>query len=133
MEIYESLCKSMKMYKNLWKSIEIYENLWKSMKINRKSMQIHENIWNSVKSMTYMGCICFEQRRWVMFYVLNIYTPHISALQRGINCLNRENGNWCFQGNMDFDQQITYQSHYFYENLKWSHGHYGHFAPSGFP
>ena len=80
-----------------------------------------------------MRCICFEQRRWVIFYVLNIYTPHISALQREINCLNRENGNLCSQGNFDFDLQITYQSHYFYENLKWSHGHSGHFALDDFP
>ena len=29
---------------------------------------------------------------------------------------------------MDFDLQNTGQSHYFDENLKWSHGHYGHFA-----
>ena len=33
---------------------------------------------------------------------------------------------------MDFDLQITYQSHYFDENLKWSHGHYEHFALDGF-
>ena len=32
---------------------------------------------------------------------------------------------------MDFDQQLTYQIYYFDENLKWSHGHYGHFAPAG--
>ena len=32
---------------------------------------------------------------------------------------------------MDFDLQITYQSHSFDENMKWSHGHYGHFAPAG--
>ena len=29
---------------------------------------------------------------------------------------------------MDFDLQITCQSYIFYENLTWSHGHYGHFA-----
>jgi hypothetical protein len=33
--------------------------------------------------------------------------------------------------NMDVDLQITYQSHNLNENLKWSHGHYGHFAPAG--
>ena len=112
MKIYENLRKSMKIYENLWKSIQMYEYLWKSMEIQR-----------------YM---CSEKTRWVIFYVLNIYTPHISTLQKRINCLNRENGNWCFQGNMDFDLQITYQCHYFYENLKWSHRHYGHFAPAGF-
>ena len=34
---------------------------------------------------------------------------------------------------MDFDLQYACQSHNFYENLKWTHGHYGHFAPAGFP
>ena len=29
---------------------------------------------------------------------------------------------------MDFDLQNTGQSHYFDENVKWSYGHYGHFA-----
>ena len=130
----------MKIYKKLWRYMEIFENLWKSMKINEnrlksidKSMKINEHLWTSTKLTAYMACICIKQKRLVIFYVLNIYTPHISALQREINCLNRENGNWCFQGNMDFDLQITYQSHYFYENLKWSHGHSGHFAPVGFP
>ena len=33
---------------------------------------------------------------------------------------------------MDFDMQNAYQSHDFHENLKWSHGQYAHFAPSGF-
>ena len=32
---------------------------------------------------------------------------------------------------MDFDLRNTAQSHSFDENLKWSHGHYGHFAPAG--
>ena len=32
---------------------------------------------------------------------------------------------------MDFDLQNTGQSHSFDENLKWSHGHCGHFAPGG--
>ena len=118
MKIYET-------YANLGKSMRINENWSKSIK---KSMKNNEKLWKSTKFMTYMGCICFEQRRLVIFHVLNIYTPHISALQREINCLNRENWNLCFQGNMSFDLQITYQSHIFYENLKWSHGHYGHFA-----
>ena len=34
---------------------------------------------------------------------------------------------------MDFDLQNTGQSHSFDENLKWSHGHSGHFALDGFP
>ena len=104
MNIYENLWKSMKIHDNQWRSVKIHENLWKSMKINKnqwksieQSMKINGNLWRSMKFMTYMGCICFKQRRWVIFYVLNIYTPHTSALQRQINCLNRENGNWCFQ------------------------------------
>ena len=36
-----------------------------------------------------------------------------------------------FRENMDSEMQDTGQSHYFDENLKWSHGHYGHFAPAG--
>ena len=99
-------------------------NLW-------KSREIHKNLWKSMKFMAYIGCICFEQRRWVIFYVLNIYTPHISVLQREMICLNIENENWAFRENMDFGLQITYQSHSFDENLKWSNGHYGHFAPAG--
>ena len=106
------------------KIYKIYENLCKSMKI-------YKNLWKSMKFMTCMGYICFKQRKCVIFYVLNIYTPHISALQRKINCFNRENENRGFRGNMDFDLQNTGQSHYFDENLKWSHCHYGHFAPAG--
>ena len=32
---------------------------------------------------------------------------------------------------MESDLKNTGQSHYFDENMKWSHGHYGHFAPAG--
>ena len=56
-----------------------------------------------------MGYVCFEKRTW---------TPHISVFQKEIDCLNKENENRGFQGNMNFDLQITYQSHYFDENLK---------------
>ena len=139
-KICENQWKSMKIYKNLWKSMKIdnesmkiYENLWKSMKINRKTIQINESLWKFMKSITYMGSICFEKRRWVIFHILNTETPHISVFQKGINCSNKENGNQGFRENMDFDLQNTSQSHFFYENLKWSHGHYGHFAPAGFP
>ena len=55
---------------------------------------------------------------WVIFYVLNIYARHISALQREINCLNRENENDVLGENVDFDLQSTCQSHSFDENLK---------------
>ena len=34
---------------------------------------------------------------------------------------------------MGSDLQNTGQSHSFDEHLKWSHGQYEHFAPSGFP
>ena len=46
-----------------------------------------------MKSITYMGSICFEKRKWVIFHILNIQTPHISALPKEINCLNKENAN----------------------------------------
>ena len=32
---------------------------------------------------------------------------------------------------MDSDLQSTGQSYFLDENLQWSHGHYGHFAPGG--
>ena len=51
----------MKTYENLWKSMTIYENIMKSMKIQ--------------------GYMCSEKGRWVIFYILNISTPHISALK----------------------------------------------------
>ena len=73
----------MKIHENLRKSMKIYENLWKSMKIQR-----------------YM---CSEKGRWVIFYILNIRTPHISVLQKEINCLNKETGNPSFCEHMDFD------------------------------
>ena len=49
------------------------------------------------------------------------------------HCLSKENENRGFRENVDFDLQITYQSHYFDENMKWSHGHYEHFALDDFP
>ena len=45
-------------------------------------------------------------------------TPHISVLQREINCLTGESANRGFRENMDFDLQNTGQSHSFDENLK---------------
>ena len=45
-------------------------------------------------------------------------TPHISVLQREINCLNQENGNRGFLEHMDFDLQNACQSHISYKNLK---------------
>ena len=92
--------------------MKIYENLW-------KSMEVYGNLWKSKD-------ICVLKKE-------NDYILHISVLEREIYSLNKENENHDFPENMDSDLQIAYQSHYFYENLKWSHGHYGHFAPAGFP
>ena len=57
---------------------------------SRRSMKIHEihNIY---------GIYLFRKKRWVIFFILNIWTPHISVLQREINCLNREHENHGFQ------------------------------------
>ena len=95
---------------NQLKSMEIYE--------------IHEHV---------SDVFVLKKRRWVIFCILRVSAPHIFVSQREINCLNRENENLGFRENLDCDLQITYQSHYFYENLKWSRGQYAHFAPSGFP
>ena len=96
-------------------------------------MKINRNLCKLMKFIEYMGCICFEQRKLILFYILNIYTPHISVLQREINCLNRENENCGFRGNIGFNLQNTSQSDIFCKNLKCSHGQYAHFAPSDFP
>ena len=34
---------------------------------------------------------------------------------------------------VDFDLYNRCQSHYFHGVMNWSHGHYRHFAPDGFP
>ena len=69
-----------------------------------------------------------------MGYIL--YSKHINASHICPPKRNKlsEQSKWkfyAFRENMDFDLQITYQSHNFDENLKWSHGHYGHFARAG--
>jgi hypothetical protein len=51
----------MKIIWNPWESMKIYANPW-------KLMEIHENIWNPLK---YMGYICFENKRTVLFYILD--------------------------------------------------------------
>ena len=107
----------MKNDENRWTSIE---KLWKSMKIS-KIDEIH-NIYGM-----------YLLRTEKIGYILcskHIHASHICPPKRN-KLSEQRNGNWCFQGNMDFDLQVTYQSHYFYENLKWSHNHYGHFAPAG--
>ena len=81
-------------------------------------MKIYENLCKSMKSIEIYGIYCFEERREVIFYILRIYTPHISVLQRDIICFNIENENRAFRENIDFGVQITYQSHYFDKNLK---------------
>ena len=88
--------------------VNIYENPCKSLKI-------YEILWNPLR---YMGYICFKKIRWIIFYILRTCTPHISVLQREINCLNRENKNRGFRENMNFDLQNIGQSHIFHENLK---------------
>ena len=114
----------MKIYENLWKSMEIYKNLWKSIRIS-------ENQWKSAKIHENPKIYVFWKKK--MGYIL--YSKHINAshsvLQRELNCLNRENENHGFPENMDFDLQNACQSHMFHEHLKWSRGHYGHFAPAG--
>ena len=50
-----------------------------------------------------MGYLCFETKRWVILYIQRKETPDTPVLQRGINCLNRENENRGFRENIDFD------------------------------
>ena len=49
------------------------------------------------------GMYLLRTKKLVISYVLNIYTPRISALRREINLLNRENENQGFKQNHDFD------------------------------
>ena len=65
MKIHENLRKSMKINENLWKSMKIYENLWKPMKI-------YKNLWKSMEIYENPTHMCFEKRRWVIFYILNM-------------------------------------------------------------
>ena len=74
--------KTIEIYINQWKSIKIYENLWKPMKIKRKTMEINENLWKSMKSITYMGSICFDQRRWLILYSKHVNASHICPPKR---------------------------------------------------
>ena len=85
-----------------------------------------------MKSMNIYGIYLFWKKNMVILYVLNKLAPHISVLQKEINYLNKENENRGFRENMDFDLQDACQSHIFHENLKWSYGHYEHFALDGF-
>ena len=129
MKIYENPWTSEKIDENPWKSMKIHENPWTSMKINRKTIKIYGNLW---KSMNMYEIYLFWKTK--MRYILySKKKSHISVLRRETNCLNRENENWCFRERMDFDMHNTCQSDIFYENLKWSHAHYDHFAPDGFP
>ena len=114
---------------------KIYENLWKSMKIygnQTKSTKTYENLWTSIKSINMYGIYSFWKGK--MGYIL--YSKRISAANichpKKVICSNWENGNWCFRENIDFDMQNVCQSNIFDENVKWSHGHYGHFAQVGF-
>ena len=80
--------------------MEMNKKSCKSMKI----FEIHEHVWDISVS---------DKKRWDIFYIPRVWRPHISVLQREINRLNQENGNWCFGENMDSDLQITCQSHFF--------------------
>ena len=62
-----------------------------------------------------------------ILYSKNINASHICPPTRNYLFQQRK-WNWCFRENIDFDLQNTYQSNILYENLKWSHGHYGYFA-----
>ena len=68
-----------------------------------------------------------------IFYILEKKeASHICLLQRNKLFIKR-NCKVSFLEKHEFDLGNTCQSRYLYENMKWSHGHYGHFAPSGFP
>ena len=67
-----------------------------------------------------MGYICFEERRRVAFYILGKWKPHISVLERMINCLNSESEN---QGS--FVKYAAWLANnisksLFYGSMKWS-------------
>ena len=87
-------------------------------------MKIHEHVWDIFVSKKEDGLysIFWKDKR----------LTYLSSKDKK-KCLSWENENQGFRGNIDFDLQNTGQSHYFDENLEWSHGHYGHFAQSGFP
>ena len=124
MEVHGNLCKSIKIYKDLWKSKEICENLWKYTKNYRnleKSMKIYEHVWDIFVSKKKMGYILYSKR---------INASHICPPKRNKLFQQRKHKSR-YSGNMDFDLQNTGQSHSFDEQLKWSHGHSGHFAPAG--
>ena len=72
-------------------------------------MKIHKDVRDIFASEEEDGLYCIFKR---------IYTPHISVLQREINCLNRENENHVFGEHIDFDLQNAVQSHSFDENRK---------------
>ena len=67
---------------------------------------------------THLWDIFVLKREDGLYSIFQKWTPHISVLQREINCLNKENKNQGFWKIVDFDLQITYQSHYFDENMK---------------
>ena len=121
---------------NAWKSTEIHESLLKSMKILGilwKSMKIYNNIWKSMKPMNMYARYVFRKKK--MGYILyskNINASHICPPKRN-KLFKQRKWKSSLRENMDSEVQNTGQSHSFDENLKWSHGHYGHVAPAGFP
>ena len=100
----------------------------------QKSLKINEHLWNLLKSMNIYGMYWLRGKKMgYSLYSNNINASHICPPKKEIDCVNREKENRGFRKNIDFGLQNTSQSHSFDENLKWSHGHYGHFAPRGFP
>ena len=75
-------------------------------------------IYKQISKSMYGMYLFWKKKMGYVLYFKNISASHI-VLQRGINCLNRENDNRGFRENMDFDLQNMGQSHSFDENLKW--------------
>ena len=72
----------------------------------------------SMKSMNICGEYLIRKKKMgYIVYSKNINASHICPPKRN-QLLNEENENRGFRENMDFDLQITFQSHYFEENMK---------------
>ena len=115
--------KTMEINVNLWKSMEIYENLWKSIKIYK----IFESQWNPLH--VWDICVCKKGHGYIL-YSKQINSSRICLPKRN-HLFKQRKWKSRFSGKHWLWHQNTGQSHYFYENLKWSHGHSGRFAPAG--
>ena len=104
------------------------------MKINEhqwKYKENHENLWKSMKSMNMHGTYLFwKKKKGCILYSKNVNASHICPPKRN-KLFKQRKWKSRFSGNMDLDLQNACQSDIFDENLKWCHGHYGHFAPAG--